>query len=58
VAVDDHLAAVVELELEDPARLGLDVDVHAAVLECGLDAGQFGLGERVECRLFHADSFC
>ena len=58
VTVDDHLAAIVELELEDAARLGFDIDVRPTRLECGLDAGELGFGKGVECRLFHADSFC
>jgi len=53
VAVDDHLAAVIKLDFEHAARLGLKVDVQAARVDGLLDSLQHGIGQGFEFGVRH-----
>jgi hypothetical protein len=54
VPVDDDLRAILELDLEDPFRLKLDVGIHAARFKRLPDVLQGGLREAFKIELRHA----
>ena len=54
MAVDDHLAAIIELDLQHAS--GLLVDIELRRFESRLDTAQFHFGQRVEFRFVHPSS--